>query len=312
MHPSGAHAQTQRTRNGTMMKTDTRSSAPRSYLFVPGNRPERFDKALASGADALILDLEDSVPMAEKVTARHAVSDWLSCVRTSTSLFVRINTLSSPLHAEDLNALRHAPMTGVVLPKCEGVDDLLVLDRALSELEQQSGRVLRSAAVIAIATETARSMQRIHTFEGHVPRLQGILWGAEDLATSLGARSLRDRQGHYTATALRARDAALFASHACGVDAIDAVFTGLDDAAGLEAEARAHAALGFTAKAAIHPAQIAVIHQAQQPSDDDLAWAMEVVAELEDGAKSSGRVRGSMVDQPHLNAARRILRHTRT
>jgi len=295
-----------------MMKADTHSLAPRSYLFVPGNRPERFDKALASGADALILDLEDSVPMAEKAVARHAVSDWLSRVKTSTSLFVRINTLSSPLHAEDLNALLHTPMTGVVLPKCEGVDDLLTLDRALSELEQLSGRTLRSVAVIAIATETARSMQRIHTFEGDIPRLHGILWGAEDLATSLGARSLRDRQGNYTATALYARDAALFASHACGVGAIDAVFTGLDDATGLEAETRAHAALGFTAKAAIHPAQIAVIHQAQQPSDDDLAWAMEVVAELEDGAKSSGRVRGSMVDQPHLNAARRILRHTRT
>lgn len=128
----------------------------------------------------------------------------------------------------------------------------------------------------------------------------------------MGVRSLRDGLGQYTLTALRARDAALFASHACGVSAIDAVFTGLNDAVGLEAETRAHKALGFTAKAAIHPAQIPVIHQAQLPSDDDLAWAIEVVAELEDGAKSSGRVRGSMVDQPHLSAARQILRHTRT
>ena len=294
------------------MSVDTHTPTPRSYLFVPGNRPQRFAKALASGADALILDLEDSVPMAEKAFARQAVCDWLSHVTTTTSLFVRINPLSSPLHSEDLAALRQTLVTGVVLPKCEGVDDVLTLDSSLSKLEQHLGRAPRSVAVIAIATETARSMQRIHTFEGDIPRLHGILWGAEDLATSLGVRSLRDGLGQYTLTALRARDAALFASHACGVSAIDAVFTGLDDAVGLEAETRAHKALGFTAKAAIHPAQIPVIHQAQLPSDDDLAWAIEVVAELEDGAKSSGRVRGSMVDQPHLSAARQILRHTRT
>ncbi len=282
------------------------ASSPRTYLFVPGNRPERFAKALASGADALILDLEDSVPLSEKAAARQAVADWLVTAPTSKPVLVRVNALSSPLHNDDLQILRRMRPFGLVLPKCEGVDDVLAFDEVLCGFEERSGWPRRSISVIAIATETARGMQRIHTFDHPVPRLGGILWGAEDLAASLGVRSLRDSQGQYKATALRARDAALFAGHACGVAAIDAVYTGLDDAPGLEAETRAHAALGFTAKAAIHPAQIALIHQAQRPSENDLAWAGEVIAELEDGARASGRVRGAMVDQPHLNAARRI------
>jgi citrate lyase subunit beta/citryl-CoA lyase len=288
------------------MRAAVSTSSPRSYLFVPGNRPERFSKALASGADALILDLEDSVPWSEKAAARQAVADWLATAPTSKPVFVRVNALGSPLHGDDLQILQSVRPAGLVLPKCEGVDDVVAFDEALCRVERGSGWPERSISVIAIATETARAMQRIHSFDHAVPRLGAILWGAEDLAASLGVRSLRDRQGRYLATALRARDAALFASHACGVAAIDAVYTGLDDAAGLEAETRAHAALGFTAKAAIHPAQIGVIHQAQRPSDDDLAWAEEVIAELQDGARSSGRVRGAMVDQPHLKAARRI------
>jgi citrate lyase subunit beta/citryl-CoA lyase len=293
-----------------MMHSADSAAAPRSYLFVPGNRPERFAKALASGADALILDLEDSVPLSEKAAARKAVADWLATAPTSKPVFIRVNALGSPLHGDDLQILQYIRPAGLVLPKCEGVDDVLAFDEVLRGYEQGSDWPERSIAVIAIATETARAMQRIHTFDHAVPRLCGILWGAEDLAASLGVRSLRDSQWHYQATALRARDAALFASHACGVAAIDAVYTGLDDAAGLEAETRAHAALGFTAKAAIHPAQIAVIHQALRPSDGDLAWAGEVIAELQDGAKASGRVRGAMVDQPHLNAARRIRRQS--
>jgi citrate lyase subunit beta / citryl-CoA lyase len=279
---------------------------PRSYLFVPGNRPERFDKAQASGADALILDLEDSVPVADKFSARAAVAQWLETATPGIPIWVRVNALSSPLNADDLQLLKHVKPTGFVLPKCEGADDLDRFDALLSGLEDRFEWSQRSIQVIAIATETARSMQRIHTLDRALPRLSGLLWGAEDLAAALGVRSLRDAQGNYLSPALRARDAVLFASHACGVAAIDAVFTGLDNPKGLDAETRAHAALGFTAKAAIHPAQIPVIHLAQQPSADDVQWAQEVIAELQDGAKASGRVRGLMVDQPHLNAARRI------
>jgi citrate lyase subunit beta/citryl-CoA lyase len=292
------------------MKTHTPVSSPRSYLFVPGNRPERFSKALSSGADALILDLEDSVPLAEKVAARNAVVDWFLTAQPSKPVFVRVNALGSPLHRGDLQILQHIRPAGLVLPKCEGIDEVLAFDEVLCGFEGRSDWPRYSITVIAIATETARGMQRIHTFDRQLPRLAGILWGAEDLAASLGVRSLRDSQGQYQATALRARDAALFASHACKVSAIDAVYTGLDDAAGLEAETRAHAALGFTSKAAIHPAQIAVIHQAQRPSDDDMAWAREVSASLENGSKATGRVRGAMVDHPHLLAARRIQLHS--
>ena len=288
------------------MQSAATTAQPRSHLFVPGNRPERFAKALASGADALILDLEDSVPLGEKAAARQAVADWLATAHPSVPVWVRVNALGHPQHQDDLQILQRVRPHGLVLPKCEGADDVLAFDEVLSGFEARAGWPRRALSVMAIATETARALQRIHTFDRALPRLGAILWGAEDLAAALGVRSLRDGQGRYLAPALQARDAALFASHACGVAAVDAVFTGLDDAAALAAETRAHAALGFIAKAAIHPAQIAVIHAALQPSADDVAWAREVIAELEDGAKASGRVRGSMVDQPHLNAARRI------
>lgn len=280
--------------------------ATRSYLFVPGNRPERFAKALASGADALILDLEDSVPAAEKELAREAVTHWLESVAAPLPIWIRVNPASSPWHHDDLQLLLRAGPTGLMLPKCEGAGDLLRFDVSIGEIELAAGRPPGSVQVLVIATESARALQRIHTFDRTLPRLAGILWGAEDLAASLGLRSLRDRQGHYLSPALQARDAALLASHACGVAAIDAVYTGLDDPQGLAEETQAHAALGFTAKAAIHPTQIAVIHQALQPSPDDVAWAAEVIAELENGAKASGRVHGAMVDLPHLKAAQRI------
>lgn len=282
----------------------------RSYLFVPANRAERFDKAVASGADALILDLEDSVPLADKDSARHAVQTWMNARQSAApecpEIWVRVNALTSEFHAQDMALLAHIQPTGIVLPKCEGRDDLLAVDAELASLEHSTGRA-NAIQVIVIATETARAMQRIHTLDAPHPRLRGVLWGAEDLAASLGVRALRDVQGHYLSPALRARDAALLASHACGATAIDGVYIRLDDSEGLAAETRAHAALGFTAKAAIHPAQIAVIHAALAPSADDLAWAQEVVTALQDGAISSGRVRGAMVDQPHLTAARRIL-----
>lgn len=307
MRASGSHAQTQRAGYGAMMQTTQSVKPPRSYLFVPGNRPERFAKALASGADALIFDLEDSVPSTDKAAARKAVTDWLLIAQPATPVFVRVNALNSSLHCEDLQFLQRVRPTGLVLPKCEGIDDVLAFSEVLSGFEARLEVPPNSLSIIAIATETARGMQRIHTFDRPLPRLAGILWGAEDLAASLGVRSLRDGQGKYKTPALRARDAALFASHACGVAAIDAVYTGLDDAMGLERETRDHAALGYSAKAAIHPSQIPVIHQALMPSEDDVAWAREVIIELQDGARSSGRVRGAMVDQPHLNAARRIL-----
>jgi len=281
-------------------------AAARSYLFVPGNRPDRFAKALASGADALILDLEDSVAPTEKDLAREAVTGWLETVAAPVPIWIRVNPANSQWHRDDLQLLLRVCPTGLMLPKCEGAEDLLSFDRSIAAIELAADRPPGSIQVLVIATESSRALQRIHTFDQPLPRLAGILWGAEDLAASLGVRSLRDRQGHYQLPALHARDAALLASHACGVAAIDAVYTGLDDADGLAEETRTHAALGFTAKAAIHPAQIAVIHEALQPSPDDVAWAAEVIVELENGAKASGRVRGAMVDQPHLKAALRI------
>ncbi|RJG02820.1 HpcH/HpaI aldolase/citrate lyase family protein [Noviherbaspirillum sedimenti] len=280
----------------------------RSYLFVPANRPDRFDKAEASGADALILDLEDSVPAAEKQFARDAVVQWQQkASQRPLEIWIRINPLANAGISADLDAVMQARPTGVVLPKCEGVADVETLNQLLGKYEQIHGLPDQGIAVMAIATETPRALQRLHTFDQPMPRLRGMLWGAEDLAAALGLRSLRDQAGNYLSPALGARDRLLVACHACHVAAIDAVYTGLNDPAGLANEIRLHAAIGFTAKAAIHPNQIEVIHQGLQPSADDVAWAKEVIDALRDGEIAAGKVRGAMVDQPHLNAARRIL-----
>ncbi len=280
----------------------------RSYLFVPANRPERFPKAEASGADAVILDLEDSVPDQDKTTAREAVVNWMrERPDAGVSVWIRINSLRSQWIAEDLQAVMQAKPDGVFLPKCEGIDDVLALDGMLSRAESGHGLPDRGIAIIAIVTETPRALQKLHTFAQPAPRLHGMLWGAEDLAAALGLRSLRDKSGAYLAPAMDARNRALMASHACQAIAIDAVFTDIHNPAALAHETRQHASLGFAAKAAIHPGQIEVIHQALQPSAEDIDWAKQVIQVLDDGRLASGTVDGSMVDRPHLNAAKQIL-----
>ncbi|HQR04404.1 MAG: CoA ester lyase [Proteobacteria bacterium] len=279
----------------------------RSYLFVPGNQPARFDKAAASGADAIILDLEDSVPVSEKAAAREAVIAWMSATSSPVPVWIRTQGLDAPGFADDLATVGRARPRGLLLPKCEGAADVLRLGVVLDTLEHEHGLPEGSLEILVVATETPRAVQCMASFERPLPRLRGLMWGAEDLAAALGVRSLRDKSGQYLPPALRARDATLLAAAACGADPIDAVFVGIRDAAGLAAETRQHAAMGFIAKAAIHPAQIPVIHAALAPNANDVDWARAVITTLEDGARSTGVVDGSMVDTPHLIAARRIL-----
>lgn len=286
----------------------TAAKSLRSYLFVPANRPERFSKAEASGADAVILDLEDSVPDQDKAMARESVIKWMQeRPQTGVSLWIRINSLQSKWLAEDLRAVMQARPDGVLLPKCAGSDDVVALGEMLSQGESVAGLPTGQIAIIAIVTETPCAMQKLHTFTQPVPRLYGMLWGAEDLAAALGLRSLRDKSGAYLAPALDARNRALMASHACQAIAIDAVFTNIQNPTALAHETRQHAAMGFVAKAAIHPSQIAVIHEALQPAAEDIDWARQVIRVLDDGRLASGTVAGAMVDQPHLHAARKIL-----
>ncbi|MEZ5728620.1 MAG: CoA ester lyase [Burkholderiaceae bacterium] len=280
----------------------------RSYLFVPGNRPERFAKAAASGADAIILDLEDSVPTDQREAAQAAVSAWQPDPGTRVATWVRSRPLGTDGLERDLEAaLAGVPAAGIVLPKCEGAEDVLELGSMLDRLERAGGLTPGSTAIVAIATETARAMQRIHSFDRALPRLSGVMWGAEDLASGLGLRSLRDEDGAWLSPAIAARNAALLAAVACGADPIDTPYTRVSDPAGLVSEMRAHARMGFTAKAAIHPSQVAGIHEGLRPARADIDWARAVIEALEDGRKAAALLDGAMIDVPHLTVARRIV-----
>ena len=267
----------------------------RSLLFVPGDRPERFAKAAASGADAVILDLEDSVvpdakPAARKAVAR-AVGEGLGA-----TVLVRVNPLGSAEHAADLEALAGLSAAGVLLPKAEGPDDVARLHAALG------------APVLPIATETARGVFALGEYARVADQLLGLTWGAEDLPAAIGASASREGEGRLLPPYQLVRSLALFAAHAAGVAAIETVFPALDDADGLArvvAEARRD---GFTGMMAIHPRQVAAINDGFTPSEAELAHARAIVAafEAEPGAGAL-RLDGRMIDRPHLVQAERVL-----
>ncbi|NYD89954.1 HpcH/HpaI aldolase/citrate lyase family protein [Sphingomonas melonis] len=273
----------------------------RSLLFVPGDRPERFDKAAASGADALILDLEDSVTIAAKPAARAAVAARLRAPRGSVRLFVRVNPLDTALCAEDLAALHGLTIDAIVLPKAEGAP-------SVRDLAQRLSAAAIAAPILPIATETPAAIFALGSYAAAGVPLAGLTWGAEDLPAAIGAATSREDDGRYTPPYELTRSLTLFAAHAAGVAAIDTVYPAFRDLDGLAAYARRAARDGFTGMMAIHPTQVAAINAAFTPSAEQVAAAQRIVAAF---AASPGagalQVDGRMVDAPHLKQARRLL-----
>ena len=276
----------------------------RSLLFVPGDRPERFAKAAASGADAIILDLEDSVALANKDVARHAIADYLAAEREVITL-VRVNPLDGHLTAADVAAIIGARPDAIMLPKAEGAPSIAQLDTIL---RSESAPDASLPPILPIATETAAAIFTLGSYREAKDRLLGLTWGAEDLPAAIGATTSREADGSYTAPYDVARALTLFAAHAAGVAAIDTVFPAIKDEAGLAAYAAGARRDGFTGMMAIHPAQVATINRAFTPSEDEIAHARDVVAAFEAnpgvGALS---LDGRMIDRPHLVQAQRIL-----
>lgn len=280
----------------------------RSLLFVPGDSPRKMARALESGADALILDLEDSVAAAAKSGARAAVAQFLAARRGGPQLWVRINPLNSGLEDEDLDAVvAHGP-AGVLLPKCVGGRDVQHLSAKLAVREAQAGLAAGRTAILALATETAAAIFALGSLAGASARLAGVTWGAEDLSADIGATAARLPDGAYTPPFALVRSLALLAAASAGVAAIDTVFTRLDDADGLQRECQAAARDGFVGKLAIHPAQIAAIHAAFTPDAAQIDAARRVV-EAFAAQPGAGVIalEGKMLDLPHLKLARRIL-----
>ncbi|AMN47886.1 citrate lyase [Steroidobacter denitrificans] len=275
----------------------------RSLLFVPGDRPDRMRKALTCGADALILDLEDSVVLEAKPAARRAVHAFLKDVEGSTTcLFVRVNPLDSGLVDEDLEALCDARPDGIMLPKAEGGASVAALDARLTSLGWTDGMIL------PITAETPSAIFSLGSYRGSSTRLCGLTWGAEDLPASIGAISARQEDGRYSAPYELARSLTLFAAHAAGVAAIETVYPAFRDPEGLAAYAQRGRRDGFTGMMAIHPSQIEIINAAFTPTDAQIAAARAVVELFENNPGAGAlSIEGKMIDIPHLKAARRVL-----
>lgn len=270
----------------------------RSLLFVPGDRPDRFPKAAASGADALILDLEDSVAAARKDEARAAIAAWLASAPTVPS-FVRVNPLDGGLTADDLAAVLPANPAGIVLPKAEGA-------ASVERLAALAGRDL--PPILPIASETPAAVFQLGSFASVADRLAGLTWGAEDLPAAIGASSAREADGRYTAPYEMVRALTLFGAHAAGVAAIETVFPAIADTDGLTAYVARARRDGFNGMMAIHPSQVPIINAGFLPSDAELAHARAVIAAFaaEPGAGAL-QIDGRMIDRPHLVQARKTL-----
>jgi citrate lyase subunit beta/citryl-CoA lyase len=274
----------------------------RSLLFVPGDRPDQMQKALGAGADALILDLEDSVALQAKVQARAHVAAFLTRDPRSVALFVRINPLTSGLTDQDLAAIADARPDGLMLPKAEGAASIVELG------QRMMARGMPAARILPIASETPAAIFRLAEYPGVADRLAGLTWGAEDLPAAIGATSARQPDGAFTAPYEMVRALTLFAAHAAQVPAIETVYPAFRDHEGLSQFAGRAARDGFTGMMAIHPSQVTIINAAFTPSAELVAHARRVVAEFHKHPDAGVvSIDGAMFDAPHLKQAQRIL-----
>jgi citrate lyase subunit beta / citryl-CoA lyase len=286
-------------------------AALRSALFVPGDSTAKLAKSLGSGADALILDLEDSVAAERKQAARATTLAFLEDAgkrQPRPLLMVRVNALETGLTDADLDAIVAGRPDAIMLPKAEGGTAVAHLDAKLTAREALHGLPDGEIRIVALATETASALFVAGTYGGASARLTGLSWGAEDLSADLGAETNRDAEGRFTEPFRFARNLCLAAAAAAKIQAIDTVFVDFRDLAGLKSEAEEARRDGFTAKLAIHPAQVATINAVFTPSPAAIAKARAVIAAFaaQPGAGVVG-IDGIMFDRPHLERAKQLL-----
>ena len=284
----------------------------RSMLFIPGDSEKKLGKVDACGADAVILDLEDSVSSPNKPRARELVAAFIAArpkASRKVQLWVRINPLDTDLALGDLAAVMAAAPDGIMQPKANGAADVVQLSHYLDAFEAQAGLVPGSTAIVPLVTETARAPFALGEYATTpLPRLAGLSWGAEDLSAALGASTNQAPGGGFAFTYQMVRAQTLLAAHAAGVPAIDTLHADFRDDAGLISSSREARAEGWSGRLAIHPAQVGPINTGFLPSADDVALAAQVVAAFEaDPGLGTIGIDGRMFDIPHLKAARRTL-----
>jgi len=281
----------------------------RSMLFVPGDSEKKLAKAFSTQADALILDLEDSVSPERLPLARQMVCAYLSDhPRGQQAVWVRINPLLTELALHDLAAVMPGRPDGILLPKSLNAQDMVKLDHFLSALETREGIALGTTLIIPIATEVPGALFELNSYAGASHRLAGMTWGAEDLATAVGASSNKTDNGEFDFTYQLARSMCLLAASHAQVQAIDTLSVDFRDEAALRKDVLRARQAGFTGKLAIHPDQVLPIHAGFQPTPAELTHAQRIVDAFAQ-AQGAGAVQldGRMVDKPHLTQALRLL-----
>jgi len=283
----------------------------RSLLFIPGDSPKKLDKGLGSGADALLLDLEDSISPQRKTEARETTLAFLKQavpVKERPRIYVRINGFATGLTDADLDVIVAGSPDGIMFPKAEGGAAVTHCDAKITAREAMHGLPDGSLDIIAIATETAQALFLAGTYGGSSKRLKGLTWGAEDLSVELGAEANRDKDGTFLAPYQLARSLCLAGAGAAQVQAIDTVYVDFRNETGFRRECEEAKRDGFTGKMLIHPAQVAICNEVFTPKPEAIERAKAVVAAFaaDPGAGTVG-IGGVMYDRPHLERARQLL-----
>jgi citrate lyase subunit beta/citryl-CoA lyase len=280
---------------------------PRSYTFVPGDSDKKLAKAGSLGSDALILCLEDAVSEGRKAVARAMVAEYLEGNRGAPAqLWVRVNPLATAHLLQDLRAVIPARPRGVLLPKPATAADIVTLDHYLTAFEAQHDIPLGMTGIMTLV-ESASGALNQGTFATASPRLRAMTWGAEDMAADLGAAANTDDQGAHFLVHRMNRANCLLLCAAGGMQAIDGICADFRDETRLRRECQRARQEGFSAKIAIHPAQIPVINQCFTPSAAEIAHARRVCAAFAASTTGTLALDGKMLDLPHLKQARRIL-----
>lgn len=279
----------------------------RSILFVPADSEKKLAKAASSGADALVLDLEDAVLPDRKPQAREMMQAYLGSLPDRSHIWVRVNDMTSGEILKDLTKVVPAKPAGILLPKIKGPEDVAVAGHYLDVLEAEHGLPAGHIKITAIVTETPSAMLRMGELvkQAH-PRISHVAWGGEDLSAAMGAGDPRTPEGAWRPMYEYARNQCLLLGHALSVEVLDTVYVNFKDPEGLRKACLQSRYDGFTGRIAIHPDQVAVINEAFTPTEAERTMAQRIIDAFKSGAGAVS-IDGKMYDIPHLKAARRVL-----
>jgi citrate lyase subunit beta / citryl-CoA lyase len=280
----------------------------RSLLFVPADSFKKLEKGLTTPADCLILDLEDSVALNQKPTARTIAAHFLAQPRAKQKLYVRVNALDTSLTQQDLEAVIPHKPDGIMLPKSLKGADIALLDLKITALEAIHGLPEGKIKLLPVATETAEAIFGLQSYKNASPRLIGLTWGAEDLSADLGAQTNRGEDGRHTEPFRLARNLMLMGAVNAGVMPIDTVYPQFKNESGFRLECIEALRDGFVGKMAIHPAQVDIINEVFTPSQEAVAQAKAIVEAFAANPQAGViAFNNEMYDMPHLRRAKMLL-----